>query len=468
MVVGGGMSGICSAYLLREFKPILLEQASRFGGNSKGESWEGIDYSIGAAYFNEPDAGSALDSFITELGVKEVMRLKTTEDPVALDGMLQNSFWDGGTARTSKNVRKIRRIAALFKNVLHDQNGFTYPDFPPTNAALRANLDRLDRISLKIFLEKNTGGRLPAHAETAIEQYCWSSFAASYSEISAAAGLNFYAADFGNTVVLPGGNAKVAELALEKIAKSVPLKNLRAKCMVIDVRVTSDGAIVTYLDAEEKLRSIHAKSVVMSCPKFIAAKILNDPEPSRISAIKKLRYRSYVVANVLIEGALSRDFYDLYMLGDGKVDLSNVRASSEKRISTDVILANYAAHSSSDHTVLTLYQAFPYDGARTTLLSEGAYERVKRGFEANIHETILPLLGIRPDRVAGLRLTRWGHPIPVSATGLVSSGVTDEIQKPYRDRVFFVEQDNWMLPCFESAAGEAIAWAPTIKRFLTS
>lgn len=466
VVVGGGMSGICSAYLLREFQPILLEQASRFGGNSKGESWEGIDYSIGAAYFNEPDSGSALDAFITEIGVKEVMRMKRTEDPVSLDGRLQNAFWDGGTARTQKERKKIRQIASLFKNVLHDEDGFTYPDFPPTTSELRANLDRLDRVSLKSFLEKNIGSRLPSHAETAIEQYCWSSFAASYSEVSAAAGLNFYAADFGNTVVLPGGNAKAAELTLEKLAKAVPQTNLRVKSIVIDVRVTADGAVVTYIDAEKKIRSIHAKSVVMSCPKFIAAKILQDPEPARVAAIQKLRYRSYVVANVLIKGTPPRDFYDLYMLGDGKVDLGSIRAASNKRIATDVILANYAGHSHSKNTVLTLYQAFPYDGARPALLSEGAYEKVKRDFEKNIHETILPLLGITKDRLAGLRLTRWGHPIPVSATGLVASGVTDEIQKPYRERVFFVEQDNWMLPCFESAVGEAMTWAPKVKSFL--
>src|SRR5262245_36463284 len=33
VVVGGGMSGLLSAYLLRDLRPVILERAERFGGN---------------------------------------------------------------------------------------------------------------------------------------------------------------------------------------------------------------------------------------------------------------------------------------------------------------------------------------------------------------------------------------------------------------------------------------------------
>lgn len=54
VIIGGGISGLMTAYLLREYKPIILEQDPRFGGNAKGQSWRGIDYAIGAAYCVEP------------------------------------------------------------------------------------------------------------------------------------------------------------------------------------------------------------------------------------------------------------------------------------------------------------------------------------------------------------------------------------------------------------------------------
>jgi hypothetical protein len=63
-------------------------------------------------------------------------------------------------------------------------------------------------------------------------------------------------------------------------------------------------------------------------------------------------------------------------------------------------------------------------------------------------------------------VARWGHPLPVAATGLIAGGVVDRIRQPFRDRGFFVEQDNWALPAFETAATEALLWAPEIAKRL--
>ncbi len=38
VIIGGGIAGLFSAYILRKHKPIILEQAPRFGGNAKGQS----------------------------------------------------------------------------------------------------------------------------------------------------------------------------------------------------------------------------------------------------------------------------------------------------------------------------------------------------------------------------------------------------------------------------------------------
>jgi hypothetical protein len=37
------------------------------------------------------------------------------------------------------------------------------------------------------------------------------------------------------------------------------------------------------------------------------------------------------------------------------------------------------------------------------------------------------------------------------------------LRAPFRERVCFVEQDNWMLPAIETSLGEAIHFAPQIR-----
>ena len=68
VVIGGGVSGLLSAYFLKKHKPVILEQAVQFGGNSKGEQFGDTTYSIGAAYIAPPGAGSRIELFLKKIG----------------------------------------------------------------------------------------------------------------------------------------------------------------------------------------------------------------------------------------------------------------------------------------------------------------------------------------------------------------------------------------------------------------
>src|SRR5207247_2232174 len=94
-VVGGGLSGLASAYMLRDHNTVLLELRDRFGGNSQGETWRGTDYSMGGAYFITPDPGSFLESFYHELGLHRLVRVNDPPDPMELNGVVHDDFWDG-------------------------------------------------------------------------------------------------------------------------------------------------------------------------------------------------------------------------------------------------------------------------------------------------------------------------------------------------------------------------------------
>ncbi|MBK9596621.1 MAG: NAD(P)-binding protein [Rhodocyclales bacterium] len=219
LVVGGGLSGLLTAYLLRRHQPVVLEQAPRFGGNARGESWRGMDYAIGAAYFTAPEAGSPLAALYAELGVDRIWRRKSEGHPVALDGRLVEDFWQGETVPAAQR-QQFRTIADYFRRLNQGEGGLAYPQIPAATTRQRAHVNALDRVSFRRHVESVLRGRrLHPHIATAFEHYCWSSFGASFSEVGAAAGLNFFAAEFGDILVTPGGNAAIAERLHERLGR---------------------------------------------------------------------------------------------------------------------------------------------------------------------------------------------------------------------------------------------------------
>ncbi len=462
-IIGGGMGGLFSAWLLRQHQPLLLEQAPRFGGNAKGQSWRGADYSIGAAYFIEPEADSDIARLAAEIGIDKLWKVSGEEpETFELNGKLHEDFWTGNTAPEARP--QFEKLSAYF-NAVYEGETEPYPDIPIVDPEQEAYIKGLDKVSFAAHLQKVAGGRLHAQAETAIEHYCWSSFGGSMGEISAAAGLNFYTAELGNLIVLPGGNAAIAEQVLNKLSGALPPGHLRPGSLVYDVTVVEDGVLVSYADRDGKAHTLHAQSVVMACPKFVVAKILNGVERERAAAIARLSYRSYLVANILLKGGIGKSFYDLYLLGDGKTNLGKVQQSQLEQKATDVVLGTYA-RPTPDVTVLTLYRGLPYDGARPELYAPGVFARYKQVFEQQVVDSILPLLGLQRANVVDLRIARWGHPLPLAATGLIADGTVDQLRKPFRERVFFVEQDNWALPAFETSVTEAITWSQPINKLL--
>lgn len=463
VIVGGGMSGIMSGYLLRKYKPVMLERGDRFGGNSRGESWQGIDYSIGAAYFMQQKPGSPLAEFYQETGIDKMWTVKDAEDPVVFNNKRYEKFWNGDT--DLKSAQQFQKIENYFHHMFKGEQGLIFPEMSTTDSSMLAYLRQLDQSTFLEHVRKVAGGKLHPHIETFLEHFCWSTVGSSASEISAAAGLNQYVAEFGTIQVTPGGNSAVAERVLQLTRKENPVSNFRPGSVVMNVERVADGAVVTYEDHTGTLRSIHAKAVVMACPKFVVKHILSNIELQRHSAISKLRYTPYLVANVLIEGKVKDRFYDLFLLGNGKVNWTDIQLSANQQKATDVVMGTYAS-ADKERTILTLYRSLPYVSGRGLIFSPSSYESYYREFEKQIHEEILPLVGIAKNQIKGLRLARWGHPMPVPLKGFIADGTVDEIRRPFAERIFFVEQDNWLLPCLETAANEAFIWSAEIKKLL--
>ncbi len=456
-IVGGGLAGLSAAWLLKDLRPIVLEGASRFGGNAQGHRWGDLTYGIGSAYITGAEPDALHMQMLQAFGLSARLD-HPGEDAVQLAGVIHPGFWTGATDRS--HAKDFAAAWEYFREVRERR----YPDIPwaAGGQLTRDELATLDRRSFADELARALGPRLHPHVEDLVRHYCWSSFAADPTEISAAAGLNFLASDLGGTQVLPGGNAAIASALVQGLRALG--SSLRSSAVTLDVRRTEDGVQVTYAGVDGQVRGITCDACVVATPKFVARKLIDSLPVAQAAAIEELTYRAYVVAHVLIDQPCALDFHDLYCMTGAApgAPLADVFA---QRAFTDVVLASFATHGHPRRTALNLYRALPYDGARAGLMRQDSYRRTQE-LLAPALPPLLAALGLAAERIVDVRLTRFGHALVVPKPGLITAGLAAAAAAPVAERIFLAQQDNYALPAFEPAFAAAVEAATAARRVL--
>ena len=461
VVIGGGMAGLIATKELTDLKPILLEQAPQFGGNSKAETWGNTTYGIGAAYVDTPEEGSHSFKLLTELGLLKHMRPDgSEEDRMVWNGKVTGEFWKGATdpARADEFKKVWDVLIGINKN--------SYPNIPPNlpNPAItQEQFNELDRMSFADWSAK-TFGTLHPHIEEFFREYCWSSFGGTFEEISAAQGLYFLTGDLVQVSVLPGGNAAIAQALYSKLKSTLPAGHLRSGCFVVDIKTNASGVQICYETPEGELKTIQARGCVVAAPKFVARVLIGEMPDDQKDAISKIKYRAYIVANVLVNAKPASPGYDLFRM-TGTPPIHN-EVDSKARPYTDMIFGSWAANDHSDHSAFSLYRAFPYDSGRSDLFKPSAYKDMLAEFEAAIPE-VLSTANLPADtKIEAIRISRWGHAVPVGGIGMISDGICERAAASIGSRIFFGQQDNWANPCFETAMNSAINAAGAARKAL--
>lgn len=238
--------------------------------------------------------------------------------------------------------------------------------------------------------------------------------------------------------------------------------------MVVDVRLTANDRVqVSYVGSDGQLRSLLAKRVVMACPKHICKYVLHDLDridPDKLNAMHHVHTSAYVVANVLLDAPVARDFYDVFLLGDGSYPMNAGQASQDARV-VDMLNGHYARRTTVPRSVLTLYWPLPFPTGRFTLITSQSWQEYAERLVPQIQQ-MLGLLGVSPGAVRQVRLTRWGHALPIARVGFIADGHVDNLRRPFEGRVYFVNQDNWALPAVENAVLDAAEMTPEISAAL--
>ena len=464
-VVGGGLSGLASAYFLRQHNTVLFELRDRFGGNAMGEEWHGIKYSLGGAYFITPDSGSFLESFYEELGLDRLIRVSEPPDPMELNGIIRDDFWNG---LSRQDQIAFHRYARVVTQIAENE----YPEIPLSDDPIEAERVRaLDRFTFREDVERRMGMSMTPLLAAGVQSYFFSSFDAPMEDISAACGWNFVAAEEFGRWVLPGGNSQfVYELWQRLKEREVEVRPscrphfLRGRCRVIDVRPRGERVQVTYQDASTNLRSISARFAIMAGSKHVAKHVLHDLEhwdADKYEAMNQIETSPYLVANILLQSPIERDFYDCFLLGDGVHYPMNGEQLEQNPIVTDMIRGDFTREH-GPRSVLTLYWPLSWATARFTLILNDPWQHYTGLLVPQIRR-MLGLLDVAETAVRQVRLTRWGHAMPIPRPGFIANRIVETAARPLGDNIFFANQDNWALPAVENSVLDAKAVADTIR-----
>lgn len=446
VIVGGGMSGLIAGWYTKEKNPLILEQDPHFGGNSKGEMMKDAAYSIGAAYITIPDEGSDVEKFLKDIGLLDELKLEKSEDTeFNFRNKLIKGFWEGKT--DPQNAAEFIKVDAELRRIYND----AFPDIPLTKESQisEAELKKLDSISFEKWLS-DTFGTVHPHILEYFQLYCWSSFNASIDEISAAQGLNFVASEVDGVLALPGGNAAITQRLYEKLQAATTKDSLRAGAFVLRVEKKKDGDVwVTYEDAQGSVKTIATKKCIVASPKFVAKHIVTNLPAEQAKLMDWIEHRGYIVANAIYNSPIKSPGFDVYCL-EGSMPPSPSGMKPAKKPFSDVCFGTWAADDETQLGVVTIYKAFPYDGARQFLFNPMAHDKHKKIISEQL-TTFAATCGIDQSKLTGMRMTRWGHSIPVAGTGLISSGHLEKMNAPVDGSIFFANQDNWANPAFECA-----------------
>lgn len=450
LIVGGGIAGLACARALRragvdEFA--LLELEDQAGGNSRGHAMAGMRCPLGAHYLPlpGPDAPEVYQ-LLEELGlVHQHLGRAVYDERHLCHSPQERLFFDGQwldgllpPARDAAAREQYLRFARAVDDA-QKQLGFAMPThhaaWTPAHAALDAqtfaawlDAQRLDDARLHWYLD----------------YCCRDDYGAGSAEVSAWAGLHYFASRHGfhppgaetgereAVLTWPEGNGWLATRLAEPLAGRIHIGRT--------VLRVEEGRHEVELQAwNEKTRAPErwiADQVVLATPLFIADRLTGGALPALHAAAAHLQYAPWLVTNLqLATPPLKRIgvplAWDNVAYGSPALGYVDARHQSLSPIA-------------GGPTVLTAYWALPRQ-RRPALLQDD--------WRTWLQAVLADLGTVHPDLPGQLRradLARWGHAMSIPVPGLRSSAALAALLEP-QGRLHFAHADLSAYSVFEEA-----------------
>ncbi|MBF0500540.1 MAG: FAD-dependent oxidoreductase [Candidatus Riflebacteria bacterium] len=436
VIVGGGMAGLAALHYLHDVDAVLLETQERVGGQMLMSTWNGIPYAEGAAYL--PDTSGIVRDFVDETKIPFISN-KTPHNSAWIDGKYYADCWVEGRDKMPWKGKDRENWLAFLKEV--DEISSSNSSFQPFEN-FSTEQKALDLITAHEWMQKK--GLNPQMIQL-FDLYIASCFGETGARVSAAAFANFIAGEVGHCFTMPGGMGAVTQYLYGKMKKRI-----RTNCHVLRIEQDRDEARVTYLDPQNKQKTIRARAVISAVPCKVLPTIIPDLPQEKRDVISKTKHAGYLVATVLCKEPFWDDKgYDTWCIGTFFSDI------------IDATWVSRDGHPQADRKaqhVLSLYIPRGEPGTAELLTMDPA--NLKKLIIADL-EKVVPGCS---SKIIDMRFQRFGHSMHVAEPGFMTNSVP-VLRKPWY-RIAFAGAETEGMPCTESSVVSAFRAARDARTWL--
>jgi len=449
LIVGGGVAGLACARALVAAgidDVALLELEDQAGGNARGHMLAGMACPLGAHYLPLPGPQAhEVAQLLEALGLSSQRLGRTVYDERHLchspqERLFYQGQWHEGLlppAQDEATRAQYRRFARLVEQARREL-GFAMPTH---RAAWGPGLARLDAQTFDRWLEAQ--GLTNPQLRWYLDYCCRDDYGAGSAEVSAWAGLHYFASRHGfhppgdetaeaePVLTWPQGNAWLTE----RMAAALGARIHGGRTVLRVEEGRHQVELLAWNEAAQAPERWVAPQLVLATPLFIAHRLLARPSAALQTAATQLRYAPWLVANLQLKAPL------LDRLGAPPA-WDNVSYGSQALGYVDAL--HQSLRPGSGSTLLTAYWALPRAQRGALLQQDWRHWAARVSAELALTHPDLPQQLQRAD------LMRWGHAMSIPLPGLRSSPALAALQQPQR-RLHFAHADLSAYSVFEEA-----------------
>ncbi|CAN5282332.1 NAD(P)/FAD-dependent oxidoreductase [soil metagenome] len=470
LIVGGGVSGLACARALAQAgvdDVALLELEDEAGGNARGHQMaagsQTIACPLGAHYLPlpGPDAPEVYQ-LLEELGLVRQQLGRPVYDERQLchapqERLFFEGRWQDGLlppARSAATRDQYLRFAAAV-SAAQNNLGFAMPS---VRAPWTAGHATLDAQTFGAWLAAQ--GLNDPQLLWYLDYCCRDDYGATAAEVSAWAGIHYFASRHGFHP--PGDESREREAVLtwpegnawltRRMAAGLGERIHKGRTVLAVSLAKHQIEVLAWNEAEQAPERWVAQQIVLATPVFIAARLLAAPPEALRQATRQLQYAPWLVANLQLRGPL------LDRLGAPPA-WDNVAYRSASLGYVDA--THQSLKPSHGASVLTAYWALPR--AQRPALLQAPWQDWARRVLADLQQVHPDL----PQQLQRADLMRWGHAMSIPLPGIRGLAALAALREAQAgQRVYFAHGDLAGYSVFEEAytQGVRVAQAMLVRR----